>query len=98
MAETSNGRGHHGEDRYAQKLRLYDGLRVLPNNVSRANGAVIWIAAIHIPVFATFAVARAQWFAYLTLFASLGLCCALAVWREKHAKPKQKEFTGTSPP
>ncbi len=97
MAETTNRRRQHGEDRYTQKLRFYDGIRVLPNNISRANSAVIWIAAIHTACLSTLAVARAQWFAFVTLFAGLGLCL-LAVWPGKNAKPKQKEFNGTSPP
>jgi len=97
MAETTNRRRQHEEDRYAQKLRFYDGFRVLSNKVSRANGAVIWIAAIHVAGFVALAVARAPWFAYLILLASSVVYCSFAVWREKNAKP-QKEFSGTSPP
>ena len=91
-------RHHHGEDRYTQKLRLYDGLKDLPNNVSRANRAVIRIAAIHVAPVPILAVAGAPWLPYLILLASSVLYCSFAVWREKHAKPKQKEFHGTSPP
>ena len=98
MAEPTNQRRHHGEDRYAQKLRLYDGFGVLSNKVSRANGAVIWIAAIHVAALPALAAAGAPWFAYLILLASSVVYCSFAVWREKNAKPKQKEFTGTSPP
>jgi hypothetical protein len=97
MAEPPKQRRHY-EDRYTEKLRLYDGLRVLPNKVSRANSAVIWIAAIHTAAFSTLAVAHTQWFVYLIVFANSVICCSLAVWREKNAKPKQKEFTGKSPP
>jgi hypothetical protein len=96
MAEDNQH--HHGEDRYAQKRRLYDGLKDLPNNVSRANSAVIRIAAIHVAGVSVLAVARAPWFPYLILLASSVLYCSFAVWREKHAKPKQKDLNGTGPP
>ena len=95
---TEDNRHHHGEDRYAHKLRLYDGLKVLPSNVSRANSAVIWMAAIHTTGLPALALAKAPWFAYLILLASSVVYCSFAVWREKNAKPKQKEFHGTSPP
>jgi hypothetical protein len=97
MAE-SNKQRRHQEDRYAERVRFYDGLTALPNKVSRPNSAVILIAVAQVPVLPALAVARAPWFAYLALFATSVLYCSLAVWREKHAKPKQKEFSGTSPP
>ena len=98
MAESNNRRRQHREDRYAQKLRFYEGFMVLSNKVSRANGAVIWIAAIHTAGFPALAVAKAPWFSYLILLSSSVVFCSFAVWREKNAKPKQKEFSGTSPP
>ena len=98
MAESNNRRRQHGEDRYTQKLRFYDGLRVLPNKVSRANGAVIWIAAINTAGFPALAVAGGPWFSYLILLASSVVYCSFAVWREKNANPKEKEFNGTGPP
>lgn len=91
MPGKTNDTNHHGEDRFAQKLKLYEGLRVLPNNVSRANSAVIWIAAISTIGLGVLAEVKAPWYAYLILvFLSLKYCL-FAVWREKNAKSKQKE-------
>ena len=91
MPGKTNDKNHHGEDRFAQKLKLYEGLRVLPNNVSRANSAVVWIAAISTIGLGVLAEVKAPWYAYLILvFLSLKYCL-FAVWREKNAKSKQKE-------
>ena len=98
MSSNNNDPNHHGEDRFSQKLRLYEGLRVLPNNVSRANSAVIWIAGICTIGLFGLAEARAPWYAYLILVLLSLKYCLFAVWREKHAKAKQKQFTGKSPP
>lgn len=99
MPGRTNDINHHGEDRFSQKLKKYpvEALRVLPNNVSRANSAVIWIAAICTLGFVGLAEARAPWFAYLILFASEFTLCSFAVWREKNAKTKQNKFVGKSP-
>jgi len=91
MPGKTNDTNHHGEDRFAQKLKLYEGLRVLPNNVSRANSAVIWIAAISTIGLGTLAGVKAPWYAYLILVLLSLKYCLFAVWREKHAKSKQKE-------
>jgi hypothetical protein len=98
MPGKTNDTNHHGEDRFSQKLKLYEGLRVLPNNVSRANSAVIWIAAICTIGLFGLAEARAPWYAYLILALLSLQYCLFAVWREKNAKAKQKQFTGKSPP
>jgi hypothetical protein len=91
MPGKTNDTNHHGEDRFSQKLKLYEGLRVLPNNVSRANSAVIWIAAISTIGLGVLAEVKAPWYVYLILvFLSLKYCL-FAVWREKNAKSKQKE-------
>lgn len=98
MVGKFDGQRPHGKDRYEQKLRLYDGLNVLPKNVSRPNCAVIWIAAITTGGLPALALAKAPWYSYLILFALSVTYCLLAVWREKHAKPKQKELSGQGPP
>jgi hypothetical protein len=97
MPGNNNETNHHGEDRFAQKLKLYDGLRVLPNNVSRANSAIIWIAAISIIGVATVAEANGPWYAYLIIVLLSLKYCLFAVWREKHAKSKQSKFAGKGP-
>jgi hypothetical protein len=94
MPSNNNDKNPHGEDRFAQKLRLYDDLRVLPNNVSRANSAIIWIAAICMPSLVGLAVVKATWIPYLIWLTSLIALCSFAVWREKHAKAKQNKITG----
>ena len=94
MPSNNNDRNHHGEDRFAQKLRLYEPLRALPNNVSSANSAIIWIAAISTVGFVGLAWARAPWFTYLILLASEVVRCSFAVWREKHVKAKQNKASG----
>ena len=91
MPGNTNDANNYGEDRFAKKLKLYEGLRVLPNNVSRANNAIIWIAAICTIGLGVLAEVKAPWYAYLILvFLSLKYCL-FAVWREKNAKSKQKE-------
>jgi hypothetical protein len=96
MPGNKNDINHHGADRFAQKLKRYEGLRVLPNNVSRANSALIWIAAICTPSYVGLAAVHASRFPYIIAFASQLILCSLAVWREKHAKTKQK-FVGKGP-
>lgn len=99
MASNTNDTNHHGEDRFSQKLKKYpvEALRVLPNNVSRANSAIIWIAAISTIGLSILAEVKAPWYAYLILvFLSLKYCL-FAVWREKNAKTKQNKFAGKSP-
>lgn len=91
MPGKTNDTNQHREDRFAQKLKLYEGLRVLPNNVSRANSAVIWIAAISTIGLGVLAEAKAPWYAYLILVLLSLKYCLFAVWREKNAKSKQKE-------
>jgi hypothetical protein len=94
MPSNNNDSKHHGEDRFAQKLKLYEALRVLPNNVSKANRAIIWIAAISMLGLVGLAEAKASRFPYLIWFASLVTLCSFAVWREKHAKAKQNKTSG----
>lgn len=91
MAGKTDDTNHHGEDRFSQKLKLYEGFRVLPNNVSRPNSAIIWIAAISTTGLCVLAQAKAPWFAYLILVLLSVKYCSFAVWREKNAKSKQKE-------
>jgi hypothetical protein len=98
MAGKSNDKNHHGEDRYSQKLKLYEPLRVLPNNVSRANSAVIWIAAISTIGMCVLAEVKAPWYAYLILVLLSLKYCLFAVWREKNAKSKQIKSARESPP
>ena len=100
MPGKTNDTNHHGEDRFAQRLKQYpiEGLRALPNNVSRANSAVIWIAAICTIGLCVLAEVKAPWYAYLILVLLSLKYCLFAVWREKNAKAKQKQFTGKSPP
>jgi hypothetical protein len=97
MPGKTNDTNHHGEDRFSQKLKLYESLRILPNNVSRANCAVIWIAAICTIGLFGLAEAKAPWYAYLILVLLSLKYCLFAVWREKNAKAKQNRFTGKSP-
>jgi hypothetical protein len=94
MPSNNNETNHHGEDRFAQKLKRYEGFRVLPSNVSKANRAIIWIAWISMLGLVGLAEAKAPWFAYPIWFTSLITLCSFAVWREKNVKAKQNKTSG----
>jgi hypothetical protein len=95
--EKVTTQNRYGKDRFAQKLELYEGLRALPDNVSRANSAVIWIAAIITFGLDILADAKAPWYVYLILVLLSLKYCLFAVWREKNAKAKQNKFVRKSP-
>src|SRR5580765_1067591 len=98
MADKTDDKNHHGEDRFSRKLKFYEPLRVLPNNVSRANSAVVWIAAICTVGVCVLAEVKAPWYAYLIVVLLSLKYCLFAVWREKHGKSKQIKFARESPP
>jgi len=98
MADNTDDTKHHGKDPFAEKLKIYEPLRVLSNNVSRANSAVIWIAAICTIGLFTLAEAKAPWYAYLILVVLSTKYCLFAVWREKNGKSKQIKSARESPP
>ncbi|MFZ1072506.1 MAG: hypothetical protein WAO21_03630 [Verrucomicrobiia bacterium] len=98
MPGKTNDTNHHGEDRFSQKLKLYESLHVLPNKVPRAKSAVVLIAAICAIALCVIAEVKAPWFAYLTLLGLAVILCLFAVWPNENAKAKQKQFTGKSPP
>jgi hypothetical protein len=97
MPGNNDDTNHNGTDRFAQKLKFYDGLRILPNNVSRANSAIIWIAAICTIGIGIIAEVKGPWYAYLIIVLLSLKYCLFAVWREKNAKTKQNKFVGKSP-
>ena len=97
MPGKTNDTNHHGEDRFSQKLKLYESLHVLPNKVPRAKSAVVLIAAICATALCVIAEAKAPWFAYLALLGLAVILCLFAVWPNENAKAKQNKSAGKSP-
>jgi hypothetical protein len=91
-SKSNNDERHHGDDRFAQKLKLYANLDVIPQKVSRANSAVILIAGVCVGGLVGLAWCKAPWYSYLVLAVVSVIYCGFAVWREKDDKSsKQKE-------
>jgi hypothetical protein len=78
--------GLNKNDRFQEKVRFYEGIHVLPKNISKANGAVIWISALSIGGLCGLAEIKAPWYAYALLAFFATKDGVLAVWREKNVK------------
>jgi hypothetical protein len=90
---SDENRRSNAKDKYQAKLKFYEGFRALPAKVSRANSAIIYIAAVTGLALVGLAEARAPWYVYVILAFLSTEYCLFAVWREKHAKTK---YSGNS--
>lgn len=82
------------EERYLTKLGAYDGLRVIPPDVSPPNKALLVIAGICTTAITALSWSHAPWYAYACVLALSAKYSILVVWREKHAaKTKTTDST-----